>query len=290
VDRIFLESPGCSQSFDTSYINFKAIAESRLFHFGYPPLLRQFYLHKGSQLVEMFREVKRLGVITSMDFSLPDKESESGKIDWLEIMKRALPFTDIFTPSLEEALQIVIPSKYDEIQSAASNNEEVIDLIPMATIREVGKCIIDAGTKIVLIKAGHRGVYLQTGDIRSINEDYGFNLPQEQWNFRELWCQAYSVDPSRIKNASGAGDVAIAAFISSILDGESPELSLRYAAMAGRDKLYCSNIYNDLPDGQKVWDEIRSETNELVDLKGLKNNNGVDLNNSARKRKRLKTS
>ncbi|HEY5408379.1 MAG TPA: PfkB family carbohydrate kinase [Ginsengibacter sp.] len=281
VDRIFLESPGCSQLFDIGYINFEAIAKSRLFHFGYPPLLKQFYLNDGRQLLEMFREVKRMGVITSMDFSLPD--GESGKINWPDILQRVLPFTDIFTPSLEEALQIMMPSMYAEIQSAADDNVEIIDLIPITTIRELGKCIIDAGVKIALIKAGHRGAYLWTGDMLQINENCGFRLSKNHWNYRELWCRAYPVDQDRIRNASGAGDMAVAAFLSAILDGEVPENSLKYATIAGRNNLYCYNIYNEVFDWQDMTEGIRSEPNEIVDLKELKSADGVDLDITALK-------
>ena len=90
IDRIFLESPGCNQIFDTSFINFDAISQSRLFHFGYPPLLKQFYQDNGSQLVDLFSKIQKMGVVTSLDFSLPDTESESGKIDWPEYNAKSI--------------------------------------------------------------------------------------------------------------------------------------------------------------------------------------------------------
>jgi sugar/nucleoside kinase (ribokinase family) len=284
VDRIFLESPGCSKLFDISYINFDAIAGSRLFHFGYPPLLKQFYLNSGSQLLDMFSKVKRMGVITSMDFSLPDGESESGKVNWPDILHRVLPFTDIFVPSLEEALQIMMPSVYAEIQSSAGKNIEIIDLIPMEIIREIGKRIIDAGVKIALLKAGHRGAYLWTGDVLPVNKNPGFNLSEQHWNYRELWCRAYPVDPGRIKNASGAGDMAAAAFLSAILNGEGPELSLKYAAIAGRNNLYYYDIHNELFDWQDMTDGIRSEPNSIVNLKDTKDSDLPDVHISALKK------
>ena len=91
IDRIFLESPGCNQIFDTSFINFDAISQSRLFHFGYPPLLKQFYQNNGSQLVDLFSKIQKMGVVTSLDFSLPDPESESGKIKLAGDNEKILP-------------------------------------------------------------------------------------------------------------------------------------------------------------------------------------------------------
>ena len=257
IDRIFLESPGCSKIFDTEFIDFEAVSQSRLFHFGYPPLLRQFYLNNGIQLSSMFSKIHEMGVVTSLDFSLPDTQSESGRQDWPQIMQQVLPHTDIFMPSLEEALQIMMPEEYFKIMSVASNSD-IIDLIPVSIIREIGKKAIDFGVKILLIKAGHRGIYLLTGDVSTLNRERGFSLPEDDWNHRELWCNAYPVDPDQMKNATGAGDTAAAAFLASILDGETSEIALKYAAIAGRNNLYCLDIYEELNDWQHMEKEIKT--------------------------------
>lgn len=263
IDRIFLESPGCSKVFDINFIDFEAISQSRLFHFGYPPLLRQFYLDSGNQLVSMFSRIQEMGVVTSLDFSLPDTQSESGKQDWPHIMQRILPYTDIFVPSLEEVLQIMMPGEYARILSAAGNSE-IIDLIPIGVIREIGKKIIDSGVKILLIKAGHRGIYLLTGDISPLNRTSDFSLPENDWNHRELWCNAYPADPDRVKNATGAGDTAAAAFLTAILNGETSESALKYAAIAGRNNLYCLDIYKELNDWQDMEMELKSASNKIT--------------------------
>lgn len=256
IDRIFLESPGCNKIFDIHSIDFEAASQSRLFHFGYPPLLRQFYLNNGEELQSMFSWIRQMGVITSMDFSLPDRQSESGKQNWLHIMERVLPYTDIFVPSLEEALQIMIPDQYEEILSATGNSD-VVDRVPVSLIREIGKKIIDCGVKILLIKAAHRGIYLLTGDISPLNKERGLNLPERDWNHRELWCNAYPADPAKVKNATGAGDTAVAAFLTAVLDGNTAEHALKYAAIAGRNNLYCHDIYEELDDWQSMEKELK---------------------------------
>jgi sugar/nucleoside kinase (ribokinase family) len=263
VDRIFLESPGCNRIFDAGYINFEAVAASRLFHFGYPPLLRQFYINEGQQLSMLFSKVDEMGVLTSLDFSLPDPDSESGKIDWPWILQKTLPFVDIFLPSLEEAVQIVMPDKYDEIRSR-TGAEDIIDLIPVGLIREAGKKIISWGVKVLLIKAGARGAYLLTDDISPLCKKSGLNLKATDWNFRELWCKAYHADESAIINASGAGDAANAAFLSAILDDESPGIALQFATFAGRNKLYCRDNYRDLADWPTMKNEIIKEPVEIT--------------------------
>lgn len=256
IDRIFLESPGCNKIFDTGFINFEAVAQSKLFHFGYPPLLRQFYLNDGDELQSMFSRIRELGVITSMDFSLPNRQSEAGKQNWLHIMERVLPYTDIFVPSLEEALQIMIPDQYEKILLTVGDSD-IVDHIPTSLIREIGEKIIDCGVKILLIKAGHRGIYLLTDDISPLNKERGLNLPESNWNYRELWCNAYPADPEKIKNATGAGDTAIAAFLAALLEGNTVETALRYAAIAGRNNLYCHDIYEELDDWQSMKKELK---------------------------------
>ncbi len=263
IDRIFLESPGCSRIFGMEHIHFDKVARSRIFHFGYPPLLRNFYLDNGERLCKLFASVQRMNVVTSLDFSLPDPESESGKVDWPAIMRRLLPFVDIFVPSVEEVLQIMAPDRYAEIKSV-SDGMDMIDLVPPAVIREIGKAIIGQGVKILLIKAGHRGAYLMTGDISSINRKKGFALSPEQWNDRNCWHPACEVDLARVKHASGSGDAAAAAFLCAILDNESPERALQYAIIAGRNNLYCHDMYDDLGDWAEMTEEIKDAVNIIV--------------------------
>ena len=156
-------------------------------------------------------------------------------------MERVLPYTDIFVPSLEEALQIMVPDQYEKILSVAGNSD-VVDQVPISLIREIGKKIIDCGVKILVIKAAHRGIYLLTGDISPLNKERGLDLSGSDWSYRELWCNAYPADPAKVKNATGAGDTAIAAFLTAILDGNTAEHALKYAAIAGRNNLYCHDI------------------------------------------------
>ena len=113
---------------------------------------------------------------------------------------------------------------------------------------------------------GKRGVYLLPVMVQSVGKMFP-RLPDEYVTDREIIINAYVADTDRIEHASGAGDTAVAAFLSAILDGESPERAVKYAAAAGRDKLYCDDIYKDMPDWKGLSEELSSETNELVVLK-----------------------
>jgi len=263
IDRIFLESPGCNHIFCMDHINVEAVSKSRLFHFGYPPLLKQFYSDEGKQLAEMYAKVREMGVITSLDFSLPDPDTESGKADWSGVMGKAFPYIDIFTPSLEEIIYLMMPGKY---AGFFSHNEDgnVAEKIPIELIREIGKRIIDSGVKVLLIKMGSRGTYLLTGEATSLNKKGELKIVGEEWNNREIFCNAYHADDARIVNSSGAGDTAIGAFLTAILDGQDPEMAIKYASIAGRDNLYCDNIYTGMDNWELLTEKIELEDNRLV--------------------------
>ena len=45
------------------------------------------------------------------------------------------------------------------------------------------------------------------------------------------------------------------------MDSES---SLKYAAMAGRNSLYCHHLYEELSDWDEMTTQMESEPNELI--------------------------
>ena len=256
-DRIFFESSGCNRYFTSSDINYEAVAESRIFHFGYPPLMKKFYDNNGEELVKMFSNVKTLNVLTSLDMTLPDPESESGKVDWKSILTRVLPYVNIFTPSLEEIVFMMKPEFYSQITKNITDGD-IIDSIPEEIIYSIGREIINLGVCVVLIKSGKLGAYFFTGDVRSLNEVPGMTLSEDLWNHREIRSPAYRIDAARVKNASGAGDVAAAGFLTAVLKGKNPELALKYAMCAGRNNLYGMNATDGLTD----WETMTKKLNQ----------------------------
>ncbi len=257
LDRIFFESAGCNRYFTSSDINYEAVAESRIFHFGYPPLMKEFYDNNGEELVKMFSKVKTLDVITSLDMTLPDPESESGKVDWKTILKRVLPYVDIFTPSIEEIVFMMKPEFYSEITENITDGD-IIDSIPENSIHSIGREIIDLGVSVVLIKSGKLGAYLFTGDVGSLNDVPDMVLSEERWNNREIMAPAFRIDTVQVKNASGAGDVTVAGFMAAILKGKNPETALNYAMCAGRNNLYGMNATDGLTDWETMTQELNN--------------------------------
>ncbi len=101
VDRIVLHNPAANHSFSANDIDFNKLNQAALFHFGYPPVMRKMYSQTGQGLVELFRQVKRTGITTSLDMCYPDPASDGGRVDWLAILKACLPWVDIFLPALK---------------------------------------------------------------------------------------------------------------------------------------------------------------------------------------------
>ncbi len=250
IDRLFLEYPGSSRFFDLASVDMEKVKSSKLLHFGYLPLLKHFFHAKGAQLVELFQQAKQNGTVTSMDLSLPDPTGETREIDWHEIMRRVLPHTDILLPSIEEILYMTMPDVYREL-CERHGEAQVLDRVSLDTIQRLGRMLLSYGVKIVLIKMAHRGVYLFTGDLTT--EKNGLlGLDGQHWSDLALYAPAYKADVERVSNASGAGDTAVAAFLAALLDGVTPQIAVKLSAVAGRESLYCNDLYGELPD----WDEI----------------------------------
>lgn len=61
IDRIFLHDSGANDQFGAADIDLDVIKNARLFHFGYPPLMKRMQLNDGRELIELFQSVKEYG-------------------------------------------------------------------------------------------------------------------------------------------------------------------------------------------------------------------------------------
>src|SRR5262249_44169082 len=111
VDRIFLHRP--NKAFGVADIDFAAVAQAKIFHLGYPPLLPRLIMNDGDELAAIFQQAKATGVVTSLDMAFPDPHGFSGQVNWPEIMRRTLPHVDVFLPSVEEIVFALRRADYD---------------------------------------------------------------------------------------------------------------------------------------------------------------------------------
>lgn len=242
VDRILLLYPGANDNFTADDVRYDAVAQARLFHFGYPPLVRSMYEDGGRELVALFQRIKAAGCTTSLDMALPDPTSAAGRADWPAILRAILPTVDIFAPSFEEILFMLRREMYDRGKAAGA-----IPVTP-AVLDDLACQILAWGAKIVLIKLGGQGVYLRTAGRETLTAA-GRGRPADwvAWADRELWAPCFQV---RVVGTTGAGDATIAGFLSAFLRGLPPEDALTAAVAVGA----CNVEAADALSGIRTWD------------------------------------
>jgi sugar/nucleoside kinase (ribokinase family) len=251
IDRILFHNPGTNDTFTSGDINFGLLRDAELLHFGYPPLMRGMYSDGGRELTKIFESAKKEGVVTSMDMALPDPNSEAGKADWVNILKSVLPHVDIFAPSVEEILYMVFKDEYDYLM-AQCKGADPIDKIDGKLLGEISDLLLEWGAGVVLIKCGHKGIYIRTGGEKKFDKmGKRILVNKETWLERELWMPAFHRE--KIANAAGSGDCSIAGFIAAFIQGEEIDKCVRYAALMGYQNLAGADAFS----GIKSWNETR---------------------------------
>lgn len=193
-DRMFLHCPGGNDAFSSDDIPEELLLNGRHFHFGYPPLMARMFENEGAELVKVFQKAKAAGCTTSLDMSLPDPDSASGRAPWATILANVLPFVDIFAPSLDE-LAFMLPGSFDLAES-----------------------VLAMGAKSVAIKNGDRGMWLTVA---------------EQIGGWEPGSIHQGVLPVEVRGTTGAGDATIAGLLYGFLRGFDVIQSAKTAAAAG---------------------------------------------------------
>ncbi len=96
IDRIFLHCSGANDTFSAEDVPLDRILPARIFHFGYPPLMRRIYQDGGAELRNIFEAVRSLGVTTSLDMTQPDPHAEDGQVDWRAFLENVLALRRCF--------------------------------------------------------------------------------------------------------------------------------------------------------------------------------------------------
>ncbi|MFN2302628.1 MAG: carbohydrate kinase family protein, partial [Anaerolineales bacterium] len=262
-DRSFLHFAGANQTFYASDLSRATLNEAALFHFGYPSLMRSIYRGEGGELVSILQRARRAGLTTSLDYSMPDLHSPAGKVDWPLVLANSLPYVDLFLPSVEELTYLLQPETFN----AMNENPHIsfMEAISPELLTALSQRVLAYGVKAVMIKLGHRGIYLRTASAE-VWDKGGRALEgmSTSWFNRELWVPAFEVD---VRGSTGAGDAAVAGFLASLLKGKDPETALILAAAAGA----CSVEQPDAISGLSIGDTV------LARIKGGWSTQPLDL-------------
>ncbi len=244
VDRVFFHCPGANDTFTDADVPDSVLKDASLFHFGYPPLMKAIWSDGGARLLRLLTRARQAGALTSLDMSLPDPSSPSGRIDWKAFLGTVLPAVDLFVPSIEEFLFMANRALFDKLSIGAGGGEAIIREITLGQAGQLAREVISTGVSAVLIKMGDRGAYLRTGP-KGIGA-----LPG--WRERELYAPVFQVP--QVGGTTGAGDATIAGFLGSVSRALAPEEALTMAVAVGA----CCVEKPDATSGIKPWEETQA--------------------------------
>jgi sugar/nucleoside kinase (ribokinase family) len=248
IDRVFLHCPGANDTFGPEDVDLDTVRRARLFHFGYPPLMKRMCSDGGAEAAELLRRVAETGVVVSLDLSFPDPDSDGGQAEWGRIFPRMLPYVDMFLPSLDELLFMLDRPRFDRLSRA---HESVADGVEPADLRHLADRCLDMGARVVVIKCGHVGAYLKTHG--PAGAFLRATAQPEAWGQCEILEPACRVE--HVASATGAGDAAIAGFLAAWLRGEPPERCMTFLTAVGAQNLSAM----DSVSGLKSWEETRAD-------------------------------
>ncbi|MHB0858231.1 MAG: carbohydrate kinase family protein [Anaerolineae bacterium] len=249
IDRTFLHCTGTNDTFGSEDLSPELLAQARLFHFGYPPLMRRMYADGGDELGALLQKAKASGVTTSLDMAMPDPTRPSGRADWRRILSLALPHVDVFVPSFEELLYMLRRERYDELGRVAGQ-AGMLDAVEPDEIASLAEETLSLGARVLTIKLGHRGMYVRSA---SALGEMGRGAPADlaNWSGRELWTPCFQV---QVVGTVGAGDSTIAGFLAGLLRGQTIEDAATSAVAVGACNVEAADAYS----GVRGWDETQS--------------------------------
>ncbi len=214
ADRMFIHYPGPNDTFQWQDIPYDDLVDASIFHFGYPPLMKSMWSDGGENQYRIFSRLQQQGTATSLDTAYPDPQSDAARIPWDQWFARVLPVTDVFMPSLDELLILL--------------KEPPAERLTVDWLRSLARRLHDFGAGLVGIKLGAEGLYL-SGDTSVLKNNNRLNL--RQWAGFEGLVPCYRVD---VKGTTGAGDTAIAGFLTGLHQRMSPtQAACTAAGVAG---------------------------------------------------------
>ena len=264
IDRIFLHHPGANDTFCADDLDFDLVSRASLFHFGYPPLMRRMYCDNGVELSELMKKVKEKNVTTSLDLALPDPDSEAGQADWLQILTRTLPYTDVFFPSIEEILFMLDRPVFDAITARVNaTGISFIDAYDMNHLAGLSERILGFGCAVVVIKLGYKGLYMRTAGAEKL-AGIGAGAPADLsgWADQAWFAPSYSV--AKIASTAGAGDASIAGVLAGILSGQPSFLSLKLGCAVAAQKIQIRKSFGGIDPLENLLPQIDGMKQDTV--------------------------
>ncbi|MCH7920932.1 MAG: carbohydrate kinase family protein [Planctomycetes bacterium] len=242
-DHTFLHLAGANDSFGAEDVSVERISQARLFHFGYPPIMKRIRQDGGHELKTILQRVRDAGLTTSLDMCSVDPSSEAGRVDWRSYLATVLPEVDLFVPSLDELLAMMEIPRCD---------------VTRALLHQVSGQLLDLGAAIVLLKLGDQGLFLRTTPDPQRLEPLGRALAQQATSEAWLGCEmGVPAFEAQVVGTTGAGDSTIAGFIGALLKGYRPHDAITFAAAVGAFCVEQSDAVSGIPSWNDVDERLR---------------------------------
>ncbi|MCQ4773290.1 MAG: carbohydrate kinase family protein [Lachnospiraceae bacterium] len=250
-DRMILHSRGASQRYCEDDIPERLLCENELLHFGYPTGMPCMFEDDGETLSRIFRKVKDAGLTTSMDTSFPGIQTPAGIADWRLILKKTLPYVDLFLPSFEEIYLMLHREEY--LKKLDVYPEMKMDQIfSIELVSKMAEELIQMGAAIVVIKCGEKGAYLRTGSEERIKR-MGKGCCGIGWERKELFTTPYQFE--EIISTNGAGDTFVAGFLMGVLAEMNPEETVNLASACAAYRISRRNL-REIKDYHEIEEKV----------------------------------
>ena len=253
-DRSFLHCAGVNRTFCADDVHPELLVGSRVFHFGYPPLMPAMYEDGGAELGRMFARVHEAGPATSLDLCAFDPDSAAGKADWAGVLATALPHVDLFAPSIDEVLYILDRPAHDQLRAGVS----LAALVDRVRLVELSDILIGMGAAVVAIKLGQQGLYLRTVADRARTQAFAdrLGLFAEAWSAREVFSPCF--ETREVVATTGSGDSTIAGLLAGLLRGANPAEAATAATAVGAFSVEAADPTSAIPPWPRVAARIES--------------------------------
>ncbi|GAB4324999.1 MAG: hypothetical protein Kow0059_20910 [Candidatus Sumerlaeia bacterium] len=264
IDRIFFHFPGTNHTFCSADVDAALCGRAKVFHLGYPPLMRALFADGGAELIRIYETAAAQGTVTSIDMALPDPASEAGRVDWAPIIERLMPLLDIYLPSLEETFFMVDRQRYQDIHDA-NPGTMFIDAVSGDEVSAMADRLLEWGGTVIAQKCGHRGYYVKTAGRDRLNaRPLAQLINVDDWAGRELWTAA--MDVAHIASATGSGDSSIAGFLSAVVRGHSLEETIRLSQAVAYQNLQALDALSGIKDWAESLRLARDFSQPLVQI------------------------
>jgi len=185
-ERTFMHCMGANAEFSSEQVNWDIVKQANVVFLSGTFLMKTF---DGVQTAEFLKECKRLGKTTALDVCW-DSQGQ-----WGSLLDQAMPYIDIFMPSIEEARML------------SGANEK-------SGITQIADCFFKKGVGSVVIKLGKDGCF-----IREKEADKGEVIS--------------TFEKVTVVDTTGAGDSFCSGFLTAFVKGKSFAECAKFANAVG---------------------------------------------------------